>query len=208
MSKIIKVCNCLILVFVLFIIGCNTHEEFKYFVDQNGDIAVEKYQEGKIVERISYLSDTTTKEGAATYYQNNSILKTEHWNNGKLSGSYLEYIKNKPSLFICFDSYGDTVFLRTFAGDKISHEEGNILPHGTLEIDHLYADSTVRYVSFIVKPPHVGIDVKNYLINLDNNDTIVPLKATEMYDWVNYSTFKVIKKVDISINKGLSLQIV
>jgi len=183
--------NSFIFILLLFNLACNKREDYKYYIEQNGNIIVEKYKKGKIVERISYQSDTATKEGKATYYNNDSVIRTEHWNSGKLAGSFTMYSHGFPAGFICFDSYGDTIFSRNFSGNSILNEDGKILPHGVFETDNLYTDSTVRYVSFIVNPPYVGITVKSYIINLNNNDTIKPNRLTEMYDWVHYSTFKI-----------------
>lgn len=173
--------------------GCsNQQQNIKYSIGKNGNLIVEKYNAGKIESRISYLSDTATKDGKSIYYQEGkNIEKIEHWNNGKLAGSYIQYERDTPVLFICHDSYGDTIFLRTFSGRKIISEAGNMLPHGVLETDNLNKDGTVRYVGFIVAPPYVGIKVKNYVVNTDNNDTLKPIRTEEEYGWVNYSTFKV-----------------
>ena len=213
-----QVYNIFCIILFLFLQGCSKREDVKYYVDERGNIIIEKYEAGKVKQQISYLPDTVTREGKAVYYQDGIITKIEHWNNGKLTGSHIEYANNNPVLFICHDSYGDTVFLRKFSGRKILTEEGNILPHGVLETDHLNNDSTLRYVSFIVYPPYVNVRFKSYVLNLINGDTINPIKTVKMYDWVHYNFFRLKEKgsykyrqvmyLTDSLNNMLTLRIV
>jgi len=141
---------------------------------------------------VTYRKDTLIKEGKATYYEHGKSIEEMYYSDNKLAGSHLIYDETGLKLYICHDSYGDTVFLRKYKGKEIVFETGKILPHGVLSDSHFETDGTITYASFIVKPPFTKIWINSFLINLNNNDTIKPIGTEVNYDWGHYYTFKVI----------------
>jgi len=180
----------------IFLYSCSlvtSKPRVEYIKSAEGIVKKVYDSEGKLEELTTYKSDTLTKEGVSSFYKNGIVYKTENWEKNRLAGSYIEYIKGLPAIFKCYDSFGDTLFSRTYNGRRIIYESGNIHNHGTLDTDNMHLDSTVKFVSFIVKPPYTKIWVKKYIINLSDSSIIRPIDSEIDYDWVHYYTFKIDK---------------
>jgi hypothetical protein len=183
-----------LLVAIINLGGCvstDTPKDFtKYTLNRDNTITASQYINGRLASVINYLSDTQTYNGSAYYYLNDQLLRQEYWENGKRVGSYTEYKDGIPYRYICYDSYGDTIFLRKFDGRQIIEEKGKILPHGMLVLDQLTQDSLAIYSGFFVKPPYVAFDIECFAVNELDRDTMLPYKTEIAYDWAHYYYFR------------------
>lgn len=187
----------LLLIILLLPFSCsfidNESREESRFISGNDYVIVEKYNNDTLLSQIKYASDTQTRRGEAKFYKGGRLVKIENWDDNTLVGSFMTLESGMPTLFICHDSYGDTIFLRIYNGRQIGLDSGQILPHGILQLDNLDKDSTVEYAAFIVKPPYTSVSTESYIVDLISSDTIPPYKLESYYDWANYYTFKIIK---------------
>jgi hypothetical protein len=192
---ICKMKRALIFLFVSAV-ACKQNIEEKIVLIPNGKhhIIERKYNGDILQQEVSYVKDSPIlliRDGKSVYYRNGEVWKVEYRDGGRQTGEFIELTNGRPIKYICFDSFGDTVFTREYDNRKIKYESGNIYPHGLLETDHFKNNKTVAYVSFIVQPPFVKIYVENYMIDLHNRDTIRPFDSDVEYNWAHYYTFKI-----------------
>jgi len=152
-----------------------------------------EYYHDSLISLISYQKDTVTKQDSSIYYYHGKPIKSMYYDDNKLAGSYIEYDSlGKLRKYICYDSYGTSIFQRAYDGNKnIINEKGSLIGDGVLNKDHLADDKIVSYVSFIVKPPYSSIIVNNYFLNVNTKDTIRSFDNTEQFDWEHVYFFKI-----------------
>ena len=137
---------------------------------------------------ISYLNDSIRREGKAEFYEHGKLTKGMYFSRGNLVGNYIEYYNNgKPSLYICFDSYGDTIFIRKYKMDKkVLYEHGEIDVKNIINQDSLEKFHSIIQYSLIVRPPHSSIAIDNYFVSNNKIDTLRPISRKIIYGWMYY----------------------
>lgn len=188
------------LILLLLLTACSNENIHKEYIDNmDGTITINKYKNNKLISAINYDKyDTTKKRGAALYYDSSErLIKKEHHLFGRLVGSYYEYYNSgKPKLYICHDSFGDTMFLRSYDKDaNIIKDEGQLFADGIS--DELYKIDNQQYLTyhfFLATPPYTSYEKESFLINLKTNDTLMPIRNDVIMEWHLKSHFKVTKK--------------
>lgn len=187
----------LIIVLLLFFCSCKgrfgTVITYKWTPDSL--LVKKEYHHDSLISLISYQKDTVTKQDSSIYYYHGKLIKIMYYDDNKLAGSYIEYDSvGKLRKYICYDSYGTSIFQRVYDGKRnIIDEKGSLIEHGVLNKDHLVDDKIISYVSFIVKPPYSSIIVNNYFLNINTKDTIRSFDCTEQFDWEHVYFFKILQ---------------
>lgn len=142
------------------------------FIDENG------------LKHINYYNLDTVKFGKELIYKENQLVEQIFWDNDRRVGSSTFFINGLPNYYICFDSFGDTIFSRSFNGQKILQEKGEILSHGFLDLKDKKCNDIFDYNRFVPQPPYCSINYESFIIDLNNNDTIYPFRKETKYNWI------------------------
>lgn len=178
------------------LIGCNSAMEKRNGIEtewSKDSLQIKRvFYDNVLQSEISFGKDGINKEGKALYYERGKLVRLAYYKRNKLVGSYIEYYNNgKPKLFICHDSYGDTLFLRSYDMEgNILKEQGSMATLGFLSEKGLEANRMVSYNSFIVDAPHTSVNVDNYFLYNDLRDTLYPIKELVSYGWIHSYFFK------------------